>query len=98
MPLNNIFFWRKLLGTVLGVKWTVPKLEVDAPRDESERLKGWRMTKKAEEPNGQSQQTVRLNIHEQALLVQFHPNQKLNRHSNTSLSKIVLGPFIGCES
>ena len=49
---------------------------------------------KVEEPNDQSQQTVRLNINEQALLVQFHPNQNLNRHPNASLSKIVLGPFI----
>ena len=73
-------------------------MEVGAPRDESEQLKGWRMTGKEEEPNGQSQQTVRLNIHEQALLVQFHPNQNLNRYPNASLSKIVLGPFIGCES
>ena len=32
------------------------------------------MTENVEEPNGQSQQTVRLNIHEQALLAQFHPS------------------------
>jgi len=52
------------------------------------------MTGKVEEPDCQSQQTVRLNIHEQALLVQFHPDKNLNRHPNASLSKIVLGPFI----
>ena len=47
------------------------------------------MTGKVQEPNEQSQQTVRLNIREQALLLQFHPNQNLNRHPNAFLSKIV---------
>ena len=47
------------------------------------------MTGKVHEPNEQSQQTVRLNIREQALLLQFHPNQNLNRHPNAFLSKIV---------
>ena len=47
------------------------------------------MTGKVQEPNEQSQQTVRLNIREQALFLQFHPNQNLNRHPNASLSKIV---------
>ena len=49
------------------------------------------MTGKVQEKsaNEQSQQTVRLNIREQALLLQFHPNQNLNRHPNAFLSKIV---------